>query len=409
MNSRSDLGHVVVVGGGVGGVSTVGALRQGGYDGRVTLVDAGEFPYDRPPLSKDYLAGACSSTDLWLQSPAWFDDNRIELRTRTSVAALRTAEGALELDDGSRVAADRVVLATGGRAARPPLPGADGDLVHTLRTIEDADRLHKALVPGARLLVVGAGLIGAEVASTALDLGCDVVLVDPVDPPLVAALGTTIATWLHDLHTARGVRVVRAGVESLGQDGAVLTARFVGQPDAAEFDVAVLGVGMSPDTSLAVAAGIEVDRGVVVDPAQRTANPAVLAVGDATRVRRDGVLLPRTEHWEAAQHDGKRAAASILGVAPPAETAPWFWSDRHHRHVEAIGHLGAADQVVLRGTTDAPSFAVFGLHEGRVVAAAAVDDPTAVRAARRMVDRRLAVDPGALADPTTDLRRLLRG
>ncbi|MGW1029440.1 NAD(P)/FAD-dependent oxidoreductase [Streptomyces sp. NPDC002577] len=401
--------RVVIVGGGIAGVSTAGALRAGGFDGDLTLVDAGEFPYDRPPLSKDFLAGTKDIKQIALQSPQWYDDQRIRLVNQATVSTLRTQDGKVELADGTLLPADRVVLATGGGAARPPIPGIDSDRVHVLRTAADADRLRTALVPGARVLVVGAGLIGAEVASTALHLGCEVTLVDPVATPLAVALGPELATWLHELHSRNGVTTAQAAVESFTDRGDAIEVRLAGATGPQAFDVVVLGVGMVPNTELAALAGLEVDRGIVVDTGQVTSNPAVLAVGDPARTRDGGVLLPRTEHWEAAQHDGARAAATILGTSAPASAASWFWTDRHGRHVEAVGHMDAAEQTVVRGSFDDPAFSVFGLRDGLVVAAAAVDDSAAVRAARRMIDRGIAADAGRLADPSVNLRSLLRG
>jgi 3-phenylpropionate/trans-cinnamate dioxygenase ferredoxin reductase subunit len=400
--------RVVIAGGGVAGVSTAAALRAGGYDGDVTLVDAGEFPYDRPPLSKEFLKGGRDIKDIALQPERWYGDQSIRLVTRTRVAALRPDTGTVELSDGTSVSADQVVLATGGRAARPPIPGAGSSRVHTVRFAEDADRLRSALVPGARVLVVGAGLIGAEVASTAVELGCEVLVTDPVSPPLATVLGPVIADWLHGVHASRGVTVLHQGVEGFADTTGGVEARF-SDGRARTVDVVVLGVGMTPETRLAEAAGIEASRGIVVDTRQVTSNPAVLAVGDPARVRHDGVLLPRAEHWEAAQDDGKRAAATILGRDAPAERAPWFWTDRHGLHVEVVGHLAGATTTVVRGQVGEPSFAAFALERNHVVAAVAVNDSTAARAARRMIDRRITVDAEHLADPSTDLRRLLRG
>lgn len=397
--------RIVVVGGGVAGVSTAAALRAGGFDGELTLVDAGEFPYDRPPLSKAYLAGDTDLKDLALRPPQWYDEQDVRLVTATAVAALRPAEGGVELADGRLLPADRVVLATGGGAARLPVPGAAGERVHVLRTAGDADRLRAALAPGARLLVVGAGLIGAEVASTAADLGCQVVLADPVAVPLAAALGAELASWLHGLHARRGVVTVQAGVESFAPAEDGVEARFPGGLAPRVFDAVVLGVGMVPETALAAAAGLETDRGVVVDTRQVTSNPAVLAVGDAARTRGRSP----SGHWESARHDAARAAAAVLGAPPPEPAAPWFWTDRHGRHVEAVGHMPSAGQIVVRGSFDDPRFALFGLRDGLVVAAASVDDPNAVRAARRLIERRKPADAGRLSDPSVNLRTLLRG
>jgi 3-phenylpropionate/trans-cinnamate dioxygenase ferredoxin reductase subunit len=403
------VGSVLVVGGGIGGVNTCAALRSGGFDGDITLVDAGEFPYDRPPLSKEFLAGHKDLKQIALQPPEWYDAHGISLFNNTRVAALVPRDRGVRTEDGRLLHADRVVLATGGRAAVPPIPGRDSPRVHVLRSAEHATRLQAELVPGARLLVVGAGLIGAEAASTAVDLGCEVVLVDPVSPPLAAAVGDDVAEWLHAMHTTRGVQVVHAGVVSMKDIGSAVDVRLTDDSTVVA-DVVVLGVGMVPATELAVDAGLDVHGGILVDEGQVSSNRYVLAVGDPVRHRRpDGTLAPRAEHWEAAQHDAERAAATILGKARPAATAPWFWTDRHHRHVEVVGHRAQADTIVHRGSFDDDTFATFGLRNGKVVFAASVDEPLAVRAARRMIDRGVTPQPDKLADTAADLRKLVRG
>jgi len=399
---------VVVVGGGIGGVSTIAALRAGGFEGDLTLVDAGPFPYDRPPLSKDYLAGSAEIKDIALQTPQWYDDNRVRLIAETNAAALRTDLGAVELSDGTTVSADRVVLATGGRACVPAIPGSNSSRVHVLRSAEDADRLRAVLAPGARLLIVGAGLIGAEVASTARGLGCEVVLADPVSPPLSAAFSPDVAAWLHSLHEKHGVTTARTAVEAFSETAGGISVTFARQNQAQTFDAALLAVGMAPETALAEATGLRVDHGIVVDRRQMTSNPAVLAVGDAATYRADAVPVNRSEHWEAAQHDGHRAAAMILRGAAPADSAPWFWTDRHGVHVEVVGALGSADHFSQRGSVGQPPFSVFALQGGHVVGAVGVGDSTAVRAARRLIERGVTVDPAQLCDPATDLRKLVR-
>ena len=409
-----DLNRVVIVGGGIGGVATAAALRSGGYDGEVVLIDRGEFPYDRPPLSKEYLAGARDLKEIALQEPGWYADNGVELVSSASVVALSPADDAvsLTLHDGREITASWAVLAPGGRAALPPVAGLaeaqDAGRVHVLREYTDADALRAALVPGARLLIVGGGLIGAEAASTAARLGCEVVLVDPLDPPLAAAAGSTVATWLHDQHSTRGIETVTGTLSSLQVSSDGVAAQLAHESDVRAFDVVLVGVGMVPDTTLAEGAGLDVDRGVLVDVLQVTSHPRVLAVGDAAR-RRD---QHRAEHWEAAQHDGQRAAATILGKPAPAATAPWWWTDRHDRHVEGVGEMrdpDAVTAVVTRGVPGDAPFSVFTVRHGRVVGAVAVDATNDVRAARRMIDRRIEVDPDRLADTDTDLRKLLRG
>ncbi len=400
--------RVVIVGGGIGGVSTAAALRSGGFDGEVVLVDAAEWPYDRPPLSKEYLAGTRSLVEIALEQRDWYDEHAVRVVSSTRVVRLRPHEGLVETDDGSTIVADRVVLATGGRAATAPIPGSDLDRVQVLRTVGDADRLRSGVGPGTRVLIVGAGLIGAEVASTLTGLGADATLVDVAAVPLASAVGDEVAAWLHEVHRQRGVTLVTGGVERFEPVEGGVRAVFAGGGDAS-FDRALLALGMVPETDLARSAGLAVGRGVVVDGRQLTSTPSVLAIGDATELRVDGVLVPRGEHWEAARLDGERAAATILGATPPASTAGWFWTDRHGLHVEVVGTMTAGDRVVVRGSLGAPPFSAFAVRDHEVVGAVAVDDPRAVRAARRLIDRRIGVDPGALADPSTDLRRLLRG
>lgn len=400
--------RVVLVGGGIGGVATAGALRDKGYDGEITLIDAGEKPYDRPPLSKEYLCGKAEFADMELRPERWYEEQQIRLINRSTAIALRPAEGAVEIDDGTVLTADRVVLATGGRASRPPIPGAEHAAIHVLRDIADAQRLRESLLPGARVLIVGAGLIGAELASTAVDMGCSVVLVDPVLPPLAPAVGTDVAAWLHDKHRTRGISTLQTGVEAFCYRPGEVEVSLHGDRCPEVADVVVLAVGMVPHTAIAAAAGLEVDGAVVVNAHQITGNPAILAVGDVARIRRNGQLERRSEHWDGAGVSGTRAAAALLGVEPPPDSAPWFWTDRHGDHIEAVGQMSSADRTVVRGAVGDAQFAVFALRDGVLVGAVAVNQPNVVRAARRLIDQRVQVAAAVLGDPHSDLRALLK-
>lgn len=408
---------VTVVGGGVAGVSTVSALRRLGHTGPLVLLDAGATLHDRPPLSKAYLAGTAGEDELALHPGEWFTEHGVDVRQDVRVVSLDPDAATVSLSDGAVVPGDAVVLAQGAVAHRPPVEGIG--LARVLRTLDDARGLRGQLRPGARLVVVGAGLVGAEVASTASSRGVAVTLVDPDPTPLAGVVGEDVARLLHGDHARHGVEVVLDAVQRLtpagdadgsGADDAVLV-RLVGGREL-QADVVLVATGVVPVDDLARFSGLQVAQrgGVVVDRHQRTSAPAVLAVGDGTRRRLDdGTVASPGGHWDAARLDGETAAAMLLGLQPPERGAPWFWSDRYGRHLEVVGDPTAGSLTIRRGTPGDGPATVLGWHDGVLTGAASVDDPRTARAVRRLVDRRVVVDPDALADPASDLRALLRG
>ncbi|MFH8475676.1 NAD(P)/FAD-dependent oxidoreductase [Streptomyces sp. NPDC018000] len=402
--------RIAVVGAGISAVSACDALRGGGFDGEIVLLSGEDgLPYDRPPLSKDVLTGAVTAQHGIALRPAdWYEKQRVELRTGAVVTALRPDEGVLELADGTELTADRIVLATGGTARTLPVPGAEDPAVHTLRTWEEAQRLRARLMPGARIAVIGAGLIGAETAAVATALGCSVTLIDPVPVPLTAVVGPDVAGALHKRHRAEGIEVITGGVERIDRaPGAEeVTVTVGGRPEPVTADTVVVGIGIRPATALAEAAGLTVDNGIVVDAAQRTSHPRVYAIGDVAR--RDGDPV-RHEHWDAAQSGGRAAAAGLLGAAPPDRGASWFWSDRYGSRLEGVGSMADAEETVVRGDVASGSFTVLGLRGSVVIAAAAIDRPKDIKAAQRLIARAVPVSADRLADPATELRALLRG
>ncbi|MBP3044716.1 FAD-dependent oxidoreductase [Arthrobacter jiangjiafuii] len=401
------LESVLIAGGGMAGFAAAGELRMRGFEGRLTIVDPEGLPYDRPPLSKDYLRGSRSGTDILLAGEAWYAERNIEVVTGTAVE-LRADSPALVLADGRELAADKVVLATGAAPRRLGIPGGTLDSVHHLRNRADADRLRSALHDGVRLVILGAGLIGAETASTAVGLGAQVTLIDPVDPPLVPAVGTALAHRLHRMHAERGIRVI-TGIP------AAITADRTGhhiellEGETVDADVVLVGIGIVPETSLAASAGLDLDDGILVDDHQLTSHPNIYAVGDSARTRLpDGTLLRRAEHWEHARNSGTTAAAALLGQELPVHGAPWFWSDRHGVHVEGVGSMAGPGSIVDR-VMDGIPVAGFRLDgDGYLAGCAAVDGGLTVRAARRIINRRIRVDPVQLADPAVELRKLAR-
>ncbi|MFE7273600.1 NAD(P)/FAD-dependent oxidoreductase [Streptomyces sp. NPDC057623] len=398
--------RIAVVGAGLAALSACDALRAHGYDGDLVLYSAEHgLPYDRPPLSKDVLLGKDRREDVLLRPEQWYHDQRVRLREGAVVQAIRPQPGGVELAGGVVETADRIVLATGGTPRALPVPGGADPEIRLLRTWEDAQRLRERLLPGARVAVVGAGLIGAETAAVARTLGCRVTLVDPVRVPLAEAVGDDIATALHARHRAEGIDVITAGVEHVARRQGRFLIHLSGNGETVTADTVVVGIGIRPATQLAEATGLRVDNGVVVDANRRTSHPAVYAIGDVARGAGQG---RRHEHWEAAQRDGEAVGRGILGRPGMDAGAPWFWSDRYGTRLEAVGTMADAERTVLRGTPESGAFLAFGLRGDRVVAAAAIDRTRDIKAVRRIIDRGIAVDPAELADVSTDPRSLLR-
>ena len=401
-----DAGRVVVIGGGLAGFSAAEQLRSLGHDGPIAIVDAEPTAYDRPPLSKDLFADSFSLESLAFATAEKLAELRIDPLFGRAAVSIDPDTLTVTLDDGSALPADTVLIATGGLARELAIPGADLPGVQALRTFDDAAALRSKVGPGTRAVVIGAGLIGAELASALTPAGATVTLVDPVETPLLPAVGETLARRLHAMHAERGVETVvglTSAIES--SDDALNVVLDDGRRFPA--DVVVIGVGITPATALAESAGAAVDNGIVVSSRYETTVPGIYAAGDVARRRADDGTLPRREeHWEAAQLSGQHAALGMLGLEPPARGASWFWSDRHGVHLEATGRLTGPGELVVRGGGAHP--AVFLVDEGVVVGAAAIDDANTVRAARRLIDRRIPVSAQELADPGVALRALVR-
>lgn len=324
MSTADPVRSVTVVGGGLAGFTAARELRSRGFEGTLRIVDPQGLPYDRPPLSKSYLSGAAEAASLHLAPPEWYADNDVEV-IEDSAAKIAVGSGSVMLASGSGLETDAVVLATGGRARRLPVPGGDLPGVVSLRDLADADTLREYLRPGVRLLIVGAGLIGAEVASTATKAGAQVTLVDPVPIPLVPAVGEELAEKLHGMHAAHGVETLRGVPQRIVADaGALLVdVERQGRLERVAADLVLTAIGIVPDTSLAGSAGLAVDAGIEIDAASRTSNPGVWAAGDGVRIRSaDGTLRRCSEHWEAAVLSGTAAACSILGQETPERPRP---------------------------------------------------------------------------------------
>ncbi|MBF0660418.1 MAG: FAD-dependent oxidoreductase [Rhodococcus sp.] len=357
--------RIVIAGAGLAGVRTAEELRRAGYEGEIVLLDdEGHLPYDRPPLSKDVIRG--EREDTTLRPAEFFDEQRIDLRLGAAARSVDTDARTVTLADGTELAYDELVVATGLRARRiPGLPDLDG--VHVLRSVDDSRALRAAIVPGVRALVVGAGFIGCEVTASLRALGVDVVLLEPQPTPLASVLGTEVGSLVARLHTDAGVDL-RAGVglAELRGDGHV-TSAVLGDGTEIDVDLVVLGIGSVPVTEWLEGSGIELDNGVVCDDTGKASAPHVWAVGDVASWQVPGGARKRVEHWTSAGEQATVLAKKIVtGESGGAGQVPYFWSDQYDIKIQGLGAVRADDTVhVVRD--DGRKFLAYYEREGRLV------------------------------------------
>lgn len=393
----------VLVGGGVAAAATAAGLRRRGFDGELVLVsDEREIPYERPPLSKDVLVGR---EIVPARKPEWYADNDVELRLGTRATALDLGGRTVRLDDGDDLGYDTLVLATGLRPRR--LPGFEGDRIHYLRTAADARALRAELLTAERVVILGAGFIGCEVAASAVALGKQVTIFEPEPAPLSRALGVKIGAALLDIHRGRGVEV-RTGeyVESCTarSDGLALTSNLGHRTTA---DLVLVGVGAQPNTELAAAAGIDTGNGILVDEYGRTSAPDVWALGDVAAQLHNGRRV-RVEHHDNALRQGQTVAANLTGDTVPHTDAHWFWTDQYDHKLQSVGHPRDLDDLIVRGSVDEQKFSAFSLTDGRIDAVIALNKAGDVLAARRLLQTPHRVTADQLRDESVPLKELLK-
>lgn len=374
---------VHIIGGGVAGYTLARHLVQQNYSGSIKISDAQGLPYDRPPLSKSLQAEPFAPA-------SWYQEHRVGL-IQEEVAHLQLPQAA----------DDWVVLATGTRPKVLGIPG--GHHARSLHSAADASWISDVLESGMfgqRVLVIGAGLVGAEFASTAKMLGAQVTLISNSNAPLAQVLGQELAEQLHADHASHGITTVIGAVTELGPNHALVN----GQRHDAELIVAAIGV--EPETALAEQLGLAVDDGIVVDAQQRSLRcPQVLAIGDAAREEHQ----PRAVHWEAAMEDAAQAAATIMGTAAVLRSVPWFWSDRHEMHVETVGDFSQASSTVTRLNRRGRIQMVFGLDaHGSLVSASMIDGGLMAKAVKRLIAKSATPSIEQLKDPTVGPRELGR-
>ena len=400
---------IAIVGAGLCGATAAFTLRDEGFEGRIVLVgDEEELPYERPPLSKRYLSGEQPFEKALVRPAAMYEDLGIELVLGTPATGIDVRERAVELRDGRRVAADRILIATGGRNRRPPIPGLELEGVYGLRTRADADAIREEARGGERVVVIGLGFIGAEVAATLRSLGLEVTAIEAFAAPLERVLGRQVGDTIASLHREHGVEVVLGDAVARleGERGRV---RRVVTASGAVFpcDFVVVGLGIQPNVEIAEGAGIELGDGILVDERCRTSVEGVYAAGDVgchwhpllgERIR--------VEHWLNAIDQGAAAARAMLGRGEPYAPVHWFWSDQYDANLQYAGHHREWDELVVRGSLEERRFVAYYLSGGVPLAAAALNMARDLRRSFGLLRARRPVDPAVLRDPEVDLREL---
>jgi 3-phenylpropionate/trans-cinnamate dioxygenase ferredoxin reductase subunit len=395
----------VTVGAGQTAAVAARTLRRRGFDGRIVLIgDEPYAPYQRPPLSKEFLSGTEDFESLLLLPQAWLASNDVDIITGTEVTRVDPGSRTVELAGTAPIVADAVLFATGGRPRTLPVPGPRPDLVHYLRTVDDAQRLQHTLAPGRRLVLIGAGFIGLEIAATASVLGVDVVVLEAADVPLARVLGAQLGEVCARMHRDNGVDI-RTGTVVSGlrttDTGVVID---IAGSSSLEADAVVVGIGITPNVAVAAASGLTIDDGIVVDAAGRTSNPNVYAAGDvARRYSERAAGHVRIEHFDNANKQGVAVANAMLGRDAVSDDASWFWSDQYGHNIQSLG--AATAELTIRGSVDDLDFTAFYTEGDVVCGAFTVDRGEDVMVARELLGRR--VDLAALTDEDSDLWELV--
>ncbi len=398
----------VIVGASQAGATAAAELRERGYEGRIVLIGAeDEPPYERPPLSKEYLRGERPLESAYLRPEGYYRDREIELHLGTRVERLDPERRVAVLEGGERVPFDEAVIATGSRNRRPPIPGIDLPGVLSLRSAADARAIVEAAARATHAVLVGMGFIGAEVAASLRHLGLDVTVVEFAETPLERVLGPQLGRVLEGLHRDHGVRMhFGTGAERFEGNGRfealeTTTGRTI------EGDFAIVGIGVEPVTDPVAGTAIEIDDGVVVDAALRTNVPGVFAIGDVARHDHPIFGPIRVEHYDNALKMGAHVAGTILGDGGAFDDPHWFWSDQYDADIQMAGFALTWDETVIRGSMEEREFAAFLLKDGVLLSTFAMNRPKDVRRSMKLIKARARPNPEQLRDPDVDLRTLV--
>ena len=402
---------IVVAGAGQAAAQLVDSLRREGFKGPLIVVGEEPFlPYQRPPLSKKFLQGELERERLFIRPASYYQQTQAEMRTGVRVTAIDRDRKTVSLSDGGKLEYAKLALTIGSQVRRIRLPGSDLAGIHYLRGIEDVDRIRAAAQPGKRLVVIGAGYIGLEVAATCRQLGLDVTVVEALDRVMSRVVAPVVSQFYAAQHASHGVRIqCSAGVKALegkGQVEAVVLADGTRVPA----DFVVVGVGILPVTDIAEACGLKCDNGIAADEHCRTSDPDIFSFGDCASFPslRYGRRV-RLESVDNAFEQAKTAAATIMGRAVTHDKVPWFWSDQYDLKLLIVGLAEGYDQVVVRGDPSTKSFSVCYLKAGELLALDSINHPKDYMAARKLIAERVKLEPSKLADPTIALKDCVAG
>ena len=408
-------GPCVIVGAGQAGLQIAESLRHEKYEGPLILLGAeAHAPYNRPPLSKHWLMDRRNPAVLAIRSAEALQRRHIELRTHTTVSAINRAAQEVQCADGQRIAYGGLALTTGARLRMLSVPGVELAGVHTLRTIDDAlsigASLDRCAARGGPVVVIGGGFIGLEVAATARKLGLHVTVLEGLGRLMSRVVAPIVSEAAAQVHRAHGVHLVFDArvAELLGDQGAVRAVRMA---DGTEYPAScvMIGVGIDPNDTLASAAGLHCDRGVIVDEYSRTSDPLIVAAGDCCARRRADSTLLRLESVQNAAEQGVSAAAALLGRERPFSASPWFWSDQYDIKLQMVGLSAGYDLVVTRGDTAKPAFSAFYYRSGKLVAVDSLNRIPDHMVARKLLDRGISPLPEQAVDLNFDFHSLLHG
>lgn len=398
---------VIIVGGGHAAGQAAASLRQEGFEGAITVIgEEPHPPYQRPPLSKQYLAGEQPIDKVYLRPESFYEGKDITLKKGVRVDALNTQDKTVTTDGGDTLNFEHLVIATGTRPRLLPIPGADLNGVHYLRTIADVDAIRAEFASGKKLVIVGGGYIGLEVAAVAVEAGLKVSVLEMEDRILQRVTTPQMSEFYTRLHIGRGIDIrTNTGANAFeGKDGSVATV--VCGDEKIDADIVVVGIGVIPNIELAEAAGITCDNGIVVDNRCKTSVDNVYAIGDCSNHPNE--LLDRRLRLESvpnAMEQSRVTAATIVGKDKTYNSMPWFWSDQYELKLQMLGFSADGDETVERGDMSANEFAVFYLKDDKVVAVDAVNSPRDFMAAKQLVGK--VVDKAKLADTNVPIKELL--